>query len=61
MEGDWLNWNYEIRTNGQTVARIGQQFSVFQDRYGMEIAEGADVPMLICLAIVIDEVSHPKD
>jgi uncharacterized protein YxjI len=61
MEGDWLNWNYEIRSNGQTVAQIGQQFALFQDRYGMEIADGADVPMLICLAIIIDEVSHPKN
>ena len=61
MEGDWLNWNYEIRSNGQTVAQIGQQFALFQDRYGMEIAADADVPMIVCLAIVIDEVSHPKN
>ncbi len=61
MEGDWLNWNYEIRSNGQTVAQIGQQFAFLQDCYGMEIAEGADVPLLVCLAIVIDEVAHPKD
>lgn len=61
MEGDWVNWNYEIRTNGQVVAHINKQFSFVQDRYGMEIVEGSDVPMLICLAIVIDEVSHPKD
>jgi len=56
-----MHWNYEIRTNGQTVAQIGQQFSLIQDRYGMQTADGTDVPMLICLAIVIDEVSHPKD
>lgn len=61
MEGDWLSWNYEIRTNGQTVAQIGQQFSLLQDRYGMEIVEGANVSLLLCLAIVMDEVSHPKD
>jgi len=61
MEGDWLHWNYEIRTGGQMVAQIAQQFSLFQDRYGMEIADDADVPLLVCLAIVIDEVSHQKD
>jgi uncharacterized protein YxjI len=61
MEGDWINWNYEIRANGQTVAQISQQFSLVQDRYGMEIVEGANVPLLLCLAIVIDEVSHPND
>ncbi len=58
MEGDWLNWNYEIHANGRTVAQIGKQFSLFQDRYGMEITDEADMPMLVCLAIVIDEVAH---
>lgn len=61
MEGDWLNWNYAINTNGQMIAQISQQFTVFQDRFGMEIVEGADVPLLVCLAIVIDEITHPTD
>jgi uncharacterized protein YxjI len=61
MEGDWLNWNYEIRANGQAVAQIKQGFSFIQDRYGMDIVEGADVALLLCLAIVIDEIAHPKD
>jgi uncharacterized protein YxjI len=61
MEGDWLHWNYEVRAGGQTVAEISQRFSLFQDRYGMEIIDGADVPLLVCLAIVIDEIVHPKE
>ena len=61
MEGDWLNWNSEIRTGGTVVARISQKFAIFQDKYGMEITDGADVPLLICLAIVMDEIAHPKN
>jgi len=60
MEGDWLNWNYTIARDGQAVAQIGKQFSLFQDRYGIDIADGADVPTLLCLAIVMDEVAHPN-
>jgi uncharacterized protein YxjI len=59
MEGDWLNWNYTIAQNGQPIAQIGKQFSLFQDRYGIDIADGADAPTLLCLAIVMDEVAHP--
>jgi uncharacterized protein YxjI len=59
MTGDWLNWNYSITQNGQTVAQIGKQFAVFHDRYGVDIAEGADVPTILCLVIVMDEVAHP--
>jgi len=58
MVGDWASWNYTIQTNGQTVAQIGKQFAVFQDTYGIEIAAGADVPTLLCLVIVMDEVIH---
>ncbi|MCA1595881.1 MAG: LURP-one-related family protein [Chloroflexi bacterium] len=59
MEGDWMNWNYTIAQNGVPVAQISKQFSMFQDQYGVRIADGADVPTLLCLAIVMDEVAHP--
>lgn len=59
MTGDWVNWNYTITQNGQTVAQIGKQFSLFRDKYGVEIVEGADVPTILCLVIVMDEVAHP--
>ncbi len=59
MVGDWTNWNYTIQSEGQTLAQIGKQSALFQDRYTVDIAEEADVPTLLCLAIVMDEVSHP--
>lgn len=59
MDGDWTDWNFRIETGGQTVARIGKQFALFTDCYGVEVADGADVPTLLCLAIVMDEVAHP--
>ncbi len=60
MEGDWLNWNYEIRANCVPVAQIGKQFALLQDRYAMSVTEGADVSALVCLAIIMDEVAHPQ-
>jgi len=59
MTGDWLNWNYSITQNGQTVAQISKQLALFHDRYGVDIAEGVDVPTIICLVIVMEEVAHP--
>ena len=56
MQGDWLNWNYTITQNGQTVAQISRQLALFQDRYGMEIQPGADAPLLLAIGIVMDEV-----
>lgn len=59
MTGDWLNWNYTITQNGQTVAQISKQFALVRDKYGVDIAEGADVPTILSLVIVMDEVAHP--
>ena len=61
MEGDWQSWEYTVSANGQTVAQISKQWSWGSDTYGMEIAAGADVPALLCLAIVMDEVAHPDN
>lgn len=59
MEGDWLNWNYEIIQGGQVVARISKELSLFSDRYGVEIMDGVEIPTILCLVIVMDEVAHP--
>ena len=59
MQGDWLNWNYTITQSGQTVAQISRQLALFQDRYGVEIQPGAVAPLLLAIAIVMDEVMHP--
>ena len=60
MDGDWTDWNFQIDSGGQTVAKISRQFALFADCYGVEIADGADSPMLLCLAIVMDEIINAQ-
>ena len=61
MQGDWLNWNYTITQNGQRVAQISRKLALFQDRYGVEIQSGADAPLILAIAIVMDEITRPDD
>lgn len=61
MDGDWTDWEFQIETGGQMVARISKQFALFTDSYAVDVADGADVPTLLCLAIVMDEVAHPDN
>ena len=62
MQGDWQSWEYTISgADGQQVAQISKQWTWGNDTYGMQIADGADVPALLCLAIVMDEVAHPDN
>ncbi len=57
IHGDWRNWNYTVERDGQQVARIGEQLAL-TDTYAVDIAEGADIPIILCLVIVLDEVTH---
>lgn len=57
IHGDWLNWNYTVESDGQQVARIGEQLAL-TDTYAVDIAEGTDIPTILCLVIVLDEVAH---
>ena len=60
MDGDWTDWNFRIDSGGQTLALISRQFALFADCYGVDVAEGADVPMILCLAIVMDEIINAE-
>ena len=58
MSGDWLNWEYEIYGNGQIAGQVTKEFALFQDRYVLDVADGADASFLICLTIIMDEVTR---
>jgi uncharacterized protein YxjI len=60
MNGDWTDWNFQVDSGGQTVAWISRQFALFSDCYGVEVSEGADVPTVLCLAIVMDEIVNSQ-
>jgi len=59
IRGDWLNWNYTVESDGQQVASIGEQLAL-TDTYAVDMAEGADIPTILCLVIILDEVAHQK-
>lgn len=60
MDGDWADWDFRVDSGGQTVAWISRQFALLADCYGVEVAAGADDPMMLCLAIVMDEIINAQ-
>jgi uncharacterized protein YxjI len=44
--------------NGNLLAQIGRQFSLFRDSYAINVAQGVDAPFIIALAIVIEMVKE---
>ena len=57
VTGDIWKWNFSVSdNNGNLLARIGRQFSIFRDSYAIDVAQGVDAPFVVALAIVIEMV-----
>ena len=57
--GDFLAHEYEITRGGDVVARVSKQWFTLTDTYGVDVAEGEDDVLVLCVAIVIDLCCHP--
>lgn len=57
-EGDITDHEYEIRTGVQPVATISKRWFALTDTFGIAIAPGQDDPLLLCAAVVIDELEE---
>jgi uncharacterized protein YxjI len=59
VQGDIWHWNFTVSdNNGNLLAQIGRQFSIFRDSYAVDVAPGVDAPFVIALAIVIEMVKE---
>jgi uncharacterized protein YxjI len=57
-KGNFIDHEYEIEVDGDRVATISKKWFRVRDTYGIEVAEGADVPLVIAVAVCIDELAH---
>lgn len=59
IEGNIWNWDFTVSNGrGDLLAQISKKISLFEDSYGVDIAQGVDVPLMIALAISIEMVRH---
>ncbi len=58
VEGDLTNHEYAVDSQGTPVAQISRQWFSIRDSYGIAIAPGADVPLLLASAVCIDEIAE---
>jgi uncharacterized protein YxjI len=59
VNGNVWNWNFSVSdNNGNLIAQIGREFSLFRDSYAVDVAQGVDAPFVIALTIVIEMVKE---
>jgi uncharacterized protein YxjI len=58
FSGNFRARDFEIKKDAQLVATISKKFFSFHDKYGIKIEQGQNVPFILSLAVVLDEVTH---
>ncbi|HEY0754036.1 MAG TPA: LURP-one-related family protein [Ktedonobacteraceae bacterium] len=59
IQGNLWNWNFAVSDEqGNLLAEISKRLSLFEDSYGVDIAQNVDVPLMIALAICIEMIRH---
>lgn len=59
-QGSFLDYEYEFTRGGRCVAEVSKRFFALRDTYGVEIADGEDVLLLLAATVVIDQCCHEK-
>jgi uncharacterized protein YxjI len=58
IHGNVVDHEYEIEQGGNTVATVSKKWFRVRDTYGVEVAPGADIPLILALTVAVDDMSH---
>ncbi|MBN2879776.1 MAG: LURP-one-related family protein [Clostridia bacterium] len=62
IDGNMIGYNFSISKNGKVVGTVSKKFVAFSDSYTLDIFdEEENIPFLITLTIVIDQILHDGD
>ena len=56
--GNIVDHEYEIERDGHTVAEVSKKWFRMRDTYGVQLAQGQDVPLILAIAVCVDQMSH---
>ena len=59
--GDIMGHEYELEREGKRIATISKRWFRVTDTYGIDIADEADVPLILAIAVAVDEMAHDPD
>jgi uncharacterized protein YxjI len=56
--GNIVDHEYEIERDGDTVATVSKKWFRVRESYGVQLAEGQDVPLILAIAVCVDAMSR---
>jgi len=60
LTGDFLNYDWKVTSmdGTQTCAEISRRHSFIKDAYGVAIEPGADLSLILCVAVCMEKYHH---
>ena len=58
-QGNIVDHQYEVEGPAGKIAEVSKRWFRVRDAYGIEVAPGQDDALVLAVAIVIDQMSHP--
>ena len=55
--GNLVDHEYEIERDGDGIAEISKKWFRVRESYGVEVADGEDVPLLLAITVAIDALA----
>ena len=56
-KGNVVDHEYEIERDGETVATISRKWFRVRESYGVDVAAGEDVPLILAITVAIDALT----
>ena len=56
--GNIVDHEYEIERDGDTVATVSKKWFRVRDTYGVQLAEGQDVPLILAITVCVDAMAR---
>ena len=56
--GNIVDHEYEIERDGAKVAQVSKKWFRVRDTYGIQLAQGQDVPLILAISVCVDEMAR---
>jgi len=60
-KGNFVDHEYEIERDGDTIATVSKRWCRVRDTYGVEVGPGEDDALVLAITVCIDAMAHPRD
>lgn len=59
VQGNIVDHEYTLESDGGKVAEVSKRWFRVADTYGVEVEPGQNVPLILAITAVVDQMAHP--